>query len=220
VSVGRGIAFELGSYLFAGITIFLVGLFSVKAEPILIRGIQEPDELRVEPLPSTQMVLTPAERMLAEAMQGADKSDPNALLPALNRILTSYPEFAEGYVLRLGALCGTNDPAAILSDIDNSIKFAGASHPLKDSRVSLLSMRAKIEYATGHYDAAMNDLETAVRIDLRKATEFTNSGAVKPEKTHQSAYGPNPIWMFSCNASRRTTARISFVDCISASLRP
>lgn len=181
---GRGIAVELGSYLFAGITIFLVGLFGVKAEPpILIRGIQEPDELRVEPLPGTQMVLTPPERMLAEAMQSADKGDPNALLPAVNRILTSYPEFAEGYVLRLGALCGTNDPAAILSDIDNSIKFAGASHPLKDSRVSLLSMRAKIEYATGHYDAAMTDLETAVRTDLRKATEFTNSGAVKPEKT-------------------------------------
>lgn len=50
--------------------------------PILIPGIQEPAEMRVEPIPVA--VLTPPERMLGEAMQQAgNKGGRAALLPAL-----------------------------------------------------------------------------------------------------------------------------------------
>src|ERR1700677_407187 len=64
--------------------------------PILIPGIQEPDELRVEPFPA--YVPTEPERMLGEAMkQNQGINNPDALLPALNRILSKYPDYADGY---------------------------------------------------------------------------------------------------------------------------
>ena len=44
-------------------------------------------------------------------------------------------------------------------------------------------MRAKLAYATGDYAGAMDRLDNAIRADLKKATDFTNSGAVEPEKT-------------------------------------
>jgi hypothetical protein len=53
-------------------------------------------------------------------------------------------------------------------------------------------MRAKMEYAIGDYAATKDDLEGAVRADLTKALEFTNSGAVKPEKT-----APICVWSLS-----------------------
>jgi hypothetical protein len=64
--------------------------------PILIPGVAEPDEMRVEPFPKA----TPnePERMLGEAMkETSGNSDPNALLPALNRILAKYPDYGDGY---------------------------------------------------------------------------------------------------------------------------
>jgi len=63
---------------------------SAHTGPILLPGIQEPEEMRVEPI--SVAVLTPPERMLGEAMrQVSGKSGPAALLPALNGILAKYP---------------------------------------------------------------------------------------------------------------------------------
>lgn len=68
---------------------------NVHRGPILIPGVQEPEEMRVEPIPVE--VLRPPERMLADAMQQAgNKSDPAALQPALNRILAKYPDYSDG----------------------------------------------------------------------------------------------------------------------------
>lgn len=61
------------------------------SDPILIRGIQEPEEMRVEPIPVD--VLTPPDRMLGEAMeQVGNKSSPAAILPSLDRVLAKYPD--------------------------------------------------------------------------------------------------------------------------------
>jgi hypothetical protein len=68
--------------------------------PILIPGIVEPAEMRVEPNPVA--VLTPPERMVGEAMQQVgNNGGPAALLPALDRILAKYPNYSDGYVMRL-----------------------------------------------------------------------------------------------------------------------
>ena len=122
--------------------------------------------------------------MLGEALQNSDQSKPATLLPALNRILAQYPDFSDGYIMRAFALCDSgNDRAAIAADLDRALKSIATSRNGKDYLVSLLSTRAKIEYVNRDYAAAMNDLERAIRSDLEKAAEFTNSGAVKPEKT-------------------------------------
>jgi len=150
----------------------------------LILGVQEPEEMRVEPFPTKKVELTAPERMMGEIFQQmSGKSDLTALLPAFNRLLTEYPEFAEGYVMRLGALCEGNHRAAIMADLDHALKFIDKSRIGKELIGSLLSMRAKMEFTNGNYVAAMDALYKIIWADLKKATEFTNTGAVKPEQT-------------------------------------
>jgi tetratricopeptide (TPR) repeat protein len=156
-------------------------------QPILIPGIQEPEEMRVEPFPTTKPDLTAPEQMLGEALQKPDMSKPAALLPALNRILAQYPDFADGYIMRAFALCDPgNDRAAIAEDLKRALNSIANVRFGKTSVASLLSTLAKMEYVSGNYLGAMNGLEKAIRSDLEKAPEFTNSGAAKPEKTASS----------------------------------
>jgi tetratricopeptide (TPR) repeat protein len=151
-------------------------------DPILISGIAEPEEMRVEPFPA--VVPNGPERMLREAMKEIrGNSDPNALLPALNRTLAKYPDYADGYVIRLGALCTGKDRAAILSDINNALKYESGSENLKETHASVLSMKAKTEHDGGDDTAAMRDLDAAIHADLADGARFANSGAVAPEKT-------------------------------------
>jgi len=155
------------------------------SDPILIPGIQEPEEMRVEPIAAA--VLTPPERMLADAMQQAgndnNKGGPAALLPALDRILAKYPDYSDGYVMRLGSLCDGSDRAAILSNINSALKYVSNSRSGKDSPGSLLSMRAKVEHGNGDDSAAMEDLDKAIHANLADASQFVNSGAIAPEKS-------------------------------------
>jgi tetratricopeptide (TPR) repeat protein len=151
-------------------------------DPILIPGIQEPEEMRVEPFP--QASLSPPEQMLAAAMQEVgNNSKPDALLPALDRILKKYPDYSDGYMMRLAALCSGNDLKATLINLNSALRYADNSRVGKDSRNALLSMRAKIEHTQGDDSEAVKDLETAVRANLADSPQFVNSGAVAPEKT-------------------------------------
>jgi tetratricopeptide (TPR) repeat protein len=165
------------------------GLLSVQsiAAPILVVGVQEPEEMKVDPFPTNKLDLSAPERMLGEALQALDKNKAASLLPALNRILEQYPDFSEGYIMRAFSLCDPGDDrAAITADLDRALKSVPNSRTGKDSVPSLLSTRAKMEVANGDFAAAMNDLQKAVLSDLDKATQFTNSGGVRPEKTASS----------------------------------
>ena len=121
-------------------------------------------------------VPTAPDRMLGKAMdQGDSKNSPAALIPALDRILARYPDYFLGYVMRLGSLCGGNDRAAILSNINSALKYVGTSwigkgSAGKDSLGSLLSMRAKIEHANGDDGLAMEDLDKAIHANLADST--------------------------------------------------
>jgi tetratricopeptide (TPR) repeat protein len=174
----------------AGLAIVLTATLSIRAiageqprAPILIQNVQEPEEMRVAPFPVSNAILTPADRMLGEAIK-ANSNDFQAMLPTINRVIASYPEYATGYVFRLGVLCGGSDKDAILSDINNAIKFADSSQAfgekVKDIG-SFYGMRAKIEYLSGDYAGTLSDLEKAVHVDLTKPTDFVNSGAAEPE---------------------------------------
>ena len=149
--------------------------------PILLPGVPEPEEMRVEPIPV--VVPTAPERMLGDAMQQVgNKSGPAALLPALDRIIARYPDYADAYVMRLGSLCDGGDRTAILSSINSALKYISSSRASKDSAGSLLSMRAKVEHTNGDDSAAMEDLDKAVHANLADAVQFVNSGATAPEK--------------------------------------
>jgi hypothetical protein len=115
--------------------------------PIAIPNIQEPEEMRVAPLPTHNTVLAPADRMLGEAFEANPKNDVHAMVPAINRIIASYPDYAPAYIVRLGALCEDNDKDAVLSDINCALKFSANSQafsePMKQSIGSLYGMRAR-----------------------------------------------------------------------------
>jgi hypothetical protein len=187
----RRFLLEISAFLIAGVmtgvTWPIVAAEEQRLQPILIPGVQEPEEMRVEPLPSTKSDITVPERMLGEALQKSDNSKPATLLPALNQILAEYPDFSDGYLMRAFALCDPgNDRAAIAADLDRALKSIASLHFWKTSAASLLSTRAKMEYLSGNFLSAMNNLEKAITSDLDKAAEFTNSGAAKPEKTAAS----------------------------------
>ena len=145
---------------------------TVHSAPILIPGVEEPEEMRVEPLQVP--VLTAPERMLRDAeRQLGSNNSPAALLPALNRILAKYPDFADGYVRRLASLCGGNDRAAILSDVNRALKYASKLDSTW-SVPSLLSMRAKMKYDKDNFAGVMEDLDKAVHADFSSARLFVN----------------------------------------------
>lgn len=181
---------SLEALVFAATSALTNPTATAQQSPVLIPGVLEPEEMRVEPLPIKKIELTAPERMLGDALKASDNSKPSTLLPALNQILAQYPDFSDGYVMRAFALCDAgNDRAAISADVGRALKSVSGSRAGKTPFGSLLATRAKIEYLNGDYVAAINDLEQATRSDLSKALEFSNSGGVKPEKT-----GPVCVW--------------------------
>jgi hypothetical protein len=114
--------------LFGAAAITLLAVFATVQNPVLaakeprgpIRasGVNEPDEMLVEPFPAT--VLTEREQMLKTAF---DNSEDAVRLSALNQVISKYSDYSDAYILRLSVFCNGNDRAAILSDIDNALKF-------------------------------------------------------------------------------------------------
>src|SRR5450631_881901 len=184
------LAFGLKALLLIATSALANQTVTAQQHPILIPGVLEPKELQVEPFPINKIDLTAPERMLGEALKNSDTSKPATLLPSLNQILAQYPDFTDGYVMRAFAFCDAgSDRNAISADLNRAVNSINGSRTGKASFASLLATRAKIEYLSGDYATAINDLERALRSDLGKALEFSNSGGVKPEKA-----GPMCVW--------------------------
>jgi len=156
--------------------------------PILIPGVQEPEEMRVEPFPIH--ILSAPEQMLW--LKGNDSGKRDGSLAVLNRVLAKYPNYSDGYVMRLGLLCDSHDHAAILSDINSALKYISSSQAGKDSLGSLLSMRAKVKHDNGDDAGAMEDLDEAIHANLTNATNFVNSGSMNPGKSASSCTWTEP----------------------------
>jgi len=153
--------------------------------PILVAGVNEPDELRVEPFPLP--VLTPPEQAFADELR--KPKVPNAkfdMLALVNPVLKSYPDYGDGYAMRATALCEVpaTKPADIISDINSAIKYH--AKPENASSGELLSIRARLEYAAGQSDSAMTDLENGMKSNLDDAAQIFNNGNVKPSEMPSS----------------------------------
>lgn len=94
IELRRGLPLKVGSFLFAGIAVAATAMFILKGTavdtfrrgPILIPGVQEPEEMRVEPFPTNKVELTAPEKELAKATNDFSKTNLPELLPALARI--------------------------------------------------------------------------------------------------------------------------------------
>lgn len=157
-------------------------------DPIAIPGVIEPAEMLVAPFPKA--VLSGPDQLLANAMkETGGNADRNALLPALNRILAKYPNYADGYVMRLDSLCNRKDRAAILSDIDSALRYEAPSANTAETRASVLSMKAKMEHDGGDDASALQDLDAALHADITDGARFVNSGARPPRCTVRALAG-------------------------------
>jgi tetratricopeptide (TPR) repeat protein len=157
------------------------------AAPILIPGIKEPPELRVEPFTPKKTELSAPDRMMGEIIKTLNAKNLALSLPALNQLLAQYPDYADGYTFRVGALCeAANDTNAISSDLTSAIRLIDQSSTEKDSFVSLQAMQAKMEFQRGNFAGALDLLERAVASDPKQATQFVNSGGVKPRDKETS----------------------------------
>jgi hypothetical protein len=99
-------------------------------EGIRVAGVQEPEEMMVEPLPLT--IMTEPERMLKDARMSTDGIKDPVLQSALNRILEKYPDYSDGYATRVACLCSGSDRTAILSNVNSALKSLAAFHSRKN----------------------------------------------------------------------------------------
>ncbi len=104
---------------------------------------------------------------------------------SLGKIISKYPEYSDAYFLHATVLIltGEKDYQKILSAIDNAIKYhaSGKYQSAYSSTAGMYGIRAKVDMLAGNYQQAINDLETAVKIDPSNTNEIFNTGGVKPE---------------------------------------
>ncbi len=141
----------------------------------------------------TVNTVTSQDKKLAEEMMpifkemgdGKDNAKNNDAVVALGKIIGKYKEYSDAYLLRatISVLVGDTDYQKILSDIDNAIKFHSSTKYTSayDSTNGMYSLRTKVDILSGNYQQAVNDLETAIKIDPTKMGDVFNTGGVKAE---------------------------------------
>ncbi|MCX6789363.1 MAG: tetratricopeptide repeat protein [Candidatus Gribaldobacteria bacterium] len=129
-----------------------------------------------------------AEEMMSifkEMGDGKDNAKNKEAVVALDKIIGKYKEYSDAYLLRatISVLVGDTDYQKILSDIDNAIKFHSSTKysSAYDSTGGMYSLRAKVDILSNNYQQAINDLETAVKVDPTKMGDVFNTGGVKAE---------------------------------------
>jgi tetratricopeptide (TPR) repeat protein len=157
-----------------------------QSSPIKIAGVQEPPELSGEPKKVKK--LTDAQRQFAEMIgELTDEAKAKAARPKLNKFIEEHPDYSDAYFMR--AMCdfcmlNSREYGSILKDIDTAISTHSApTAPIYGNLSDHHSLRGKVRLILGQHREAMDDLETAMKVDLDSADRIFNIGGVEPEKT-------------------------------------
>jgi len=127
-------------------------------------------------------------------------NDPEALRKAkeaVDTIIQLYPESVDALSMRLMFSCQikAKDVPINISDIDTIIRLQKSTDTKANfmSESELRVMRAKVEYDSGDYKKAVEDLYFAVTSDVHHADNLLNSGGVGPENKSEpcSWYKPD-----------------------------
>jgi hypothetical protein len=175
--------------------VLMVVLISVPPTPAqtpasdstVIPGIVEPLELRGK----VQGLAEPTElqRRLADALpKSNDPEELKRAREAVNAIIQQYPNSTQALSTRLTLACEIESKDAPISsaDVDEVIRLqrsaeSGNKEPVLLSESELLKMKAKIEYDAGNHKKAVEDLYSAISLDVHNADNVLNSGGVGPE---------------------------------------
>jgi tetratricopeptide (TPR) repeat protein len=144
--------------------------------PILIPGVDEPEELRVEPIPFPS--LSPQMRMLSQAMESKNHGD---WLQALNHVIQKYPRYGDAYAIRATLLCeGSGNGVAVMNDIESANRYG--TEMLSDKPDMFVPIKAKIAHSNGNNTAAIAELFQYISKHPSDALSFAGSGGLAPEK--------------------------------------
>lgn len=127
-----------------------------------------------------------AERMLSVSSLVGDAKDPakdRQATAELSDIVREYPDYSDAYFLRATVsvpIMGA-DFNGVLADIDKAIQLEPSTKYDKvyNSISEMYALRSKVDIRAGDDQRAVNDLETAIKID--PGTNPFNNGGVKPE---------------------------------------
>jgi tetratricopeptide (TPR) repeat protein len=144
-------------------------------DPILIPGIEEPEELRVVPVPFPNP--SPEMRMVGQAIESKNQKD---WLPALNRVVEKYPHFGDAYAMRATLLCEGGNRVAVMNDIESANRYG--AQMLSDKSDMFVPIKAKIEHSNGNDTTAIAELFQYISKHPSEALSFAGSGALTPEK--------------------------------------
>jgi tetratricopeptide (TPR) repeat protein len=108
----------------------------------------------------------------------------------LNGFIERHPGTPDGYYFRaiLGLqILKSRDYPAILADIDKAMSLGPPELKGAYSPDEIYPMRAKVHYQMGHYQQAVDDLETAIKRNIDDADSIFGCSDTKPD-------GPNDLW--------------------------
>jgi hypothetical protein len=131
-----------------------------------------------------------AQRRFAESgvLRSFDQTKPETIVPALDAITDFLKEEPHSDMYFMRALVGCFAhvaPIRLLSDIDIALssKPSNATLSAHKTKRDLYSFKAKIEFDSGRFHAAADDLENAIKEDYESAPQMFNDGEVKPSLT-------------------------------------
>jgi tetratricopeptide (TPR) repeat protein len=175
----------------AGLTA-LGAVWSSAQDPVRIPGVDEPPELTGEPKtvppePSkawNEWLKIPNPRFVEEAGRNWDAQTTRLKIADFIR---RHPDFSDAYAARaiidLRILRST-DYAAILNDIHRALTLDSPDKVHEPAE--LYSLRASVEYRTGRFREALDDLEKAMRDDY--------DGADNIFQRRGTSDSPNDLW--------------------------
>lgn len=141
----------------------------------------EPAEFSAKPVDPPQK-LSPTLRRLAlsKVLQHAKPDDPSTLpraIDVLSSLIHDDPTNVDLYFLRAQFACYSGaDRASILDDVSKSLASRSSAASPLSSRRERLVLRAKIEFTTGKFREAMNDLDAAIADDFDTAPKIFDDG--------------------------------------------
>jgi len=158
-----------------------------QSSSIRITGVVEPPELTGEPKQVKK--LTETQRQFGKIVtELKDEKTASAVRPNLTAFIETHPNYSDAFFLRAECdLCmlHSRDYVSILRDVEAAISThaIGQSESMYDNLVDQYSMRGKLRFALGKYRESVDDLERAMKIDLRSADRIFNISGVEPDRT-------------------------------------
>ena len=172
---------EAAMFCFSVTLMLALGAAS-QSDPTRIKGVDEPPELLGQPpdIPKSSDV---EELYFKVVGQLVGKTAESVDLVAINAFLSAHPSYSGAYYERaVFLLCTRNshDYPSILKDADAAITTQPLSpEGIKFSNLTeFYSLRAKLNFLSGQYKAAADDLELAMKVDISSPGNFFNSHAI------------------------------------------